>query len=269
MVLVISLPFVFADENNVTDIQELNDEISLANDTVNLTKDYVSFDGELNITKDITVEGNNHTISTNNSGYILKINVSDSCNLILSNINFNCNVQLNANASNVTFFNTCFNISYKSDAEIPGQYCNLTFGKAGTVSKTIMDKAKKIAGNSKDLEAAKKLASWIGKNISHETMAGFYQSPEDTLKRKKGNCCSQTLLFLQMCEALGITQNHEIYIVHVGTKEFGQRHFFAIIDNICVDVDSKPGSPWGHARVNYDSVFATSHYPLLPLAKEY
>lgn len=72
-----------------------------------------------------------------------------------------------------------------------------------------------------------------------------------------------------MCEALGIMKNHEVYFVHIGEMEFGERHFFAIIDNLCVDVDSRPGSPWGHAAINYDSIFTITQYPLLPLEREY
>ena len=269
MVLLMVLPSVFAQEDNATDIQDLNDQINQANDTLNLKKDYTCFDEELNITRDITVEGNNHSFSANDSGEILKINVVDSCNVVIKEINFNLNLQLNSNSSNVTFLNCYFNLSGQCDDEIDIVFYNNALDNAGNVSDTIFKKAKQIAGESSDLTAAKKLAFWVGKNISHETRAGFYQSPEETLKSKKGNCCSQTLLFLQMCEALGITKEHKVYFVHVGTPEFGERHFFAVIDNLCVDVDSKPGSPWGHARVNYDSIFATTQYPLLPLPKEY
>ena len=128
--------------------------------------------------------------------------------------------------------------------------------------------AKKIVGKSEGLKAAEKLANWVGKNIYQESHSGFFQSPADTLKRRRGNCCSQTDLFLQMCHAVGVTKNHKVCYVHVGTVNYKSRHFFALIDNLCIDVNSKPNHPWGHASVLRD-VFTITEYPMLPLVKEY
>lgn len=120
----------------------MNNQINQANDTLNLTNDYVCFDEELNITKDIAVEGNNHGIFANDSCDVLKINVADSCNVVIKNINFNLNLQLNSNSSNVTFFNTCFNVSDTINSEIGCVYYNLTSDNVGNVSDTILKKAK-------------------------------------------------------------------------------------------------------------------------------
>ena len=133
----------------------------------------------------------------------------------------------------------------------------------------IIQLAKKIAGTSNDVEAAKKLAKWINTNIKHETAEGFYQSPTETLKSKKGNCCCHAELFVQMCHALNITQNHKIGFVHVGSMVFGKRHFFVIFDNICVDCDCNFNNPWGHAQFSNRSVYDITMYPLLPLVRTY
>jgi len=129
--------------------------------------------------------------------------------------------------------------------------------------------AKMIVGKSNDIDAAKKLAKWINKNIKHEVEAGFYQSPTETLKNRKGNCCCHAELFLQMCDAIGLTKNHRLGFIHVGTMEFQHRHFFAIFDNICVDCDCIFSNPWGHGKFSGRDVYQVTMYPLLPLKKTY
>ena len=141
--------------------------------------------------------------------------------------------------------------------------------RRGNISEDIAKLAKKIVGKSKDLEAAKKLAKWVGTNIVHESHEGFYQNASQTLKRRCGNCCSQTELFLQMCEAIGITKNHKAYFVHVGKIQYGSRHFFAVIDNICIDVDARPKHPWGHASIYNRPIYLLTPYPILPLPAKY
>ena len=56
----LSLSCVSADENVTADIHEFEQEIHQANDTLNVTEDYVCSNYEMNIDKDITIEGNNH-----------------------------------------------------------------------------------------------------------------------------------------------------------------------------------------------------------------
>ena len=145
---------------------------------------------------------------------------------------------------------------------------NGTDDYTGEITTPIKKLAKSIVGDSKDIVAAKKLAKWVSKNIKHETAPGFYQSPEVTLKRKIGNCCSKTDLFLQMCVAVGVNKKHKLYYVHVGTMKFHKRHFFAMIDNTVVDVDG-PKNPWGHANIGKNKVYQITEYPYLPLPRKY
>ena len=261
-----SLSFVSASGNDTADFQELNNEINQANDTVMLTKDYICNEEELNVTNNITIDGNNHSFLANDSQSILKVNISNSSIIILKNINFNIPIQFVSNSSNITLINCNFNVTTQNNIE---WYMGDNFEKSGSISGIILKKAKSIVGKYKDLRAIKQLAWWVGRNIAHETNEGFYQSPEDTLKRTKGNCCSQTLLFLQMCESLGLLEKHKVYFVHVGQEVFGKRHFFVVIDHLCVDVDSYPYSPWGHAAFRGRGVFAITEYPTLPLKKNY
>lgn len=265
-----SVSAVSADDNVTADIQEFEDEINNANDTLNVTKDYICSNDEISINKNITIDGNNHTILAKDENSILKINVSNSSNLVFKNFNFNVGLQFNNNSANITLFDAYFNISIpQKDINVINEYHTRTFVKDGAISSTVAAKAKSIVGKSTGIDAIKKLAVWVGKYVKHESHAGFYQSPDVTLSRKRGNCCCQSLLFLQMCRSLGLTAGHVINFVHVGQYDFGKRHFFVTIDNLCVDVNGCPDSPWGDAKFSNRPVYLMTQYPVLPLPIEY
>ncbi len=137
------------------------------------------------------------------------------------------------------------------------------------VSEKVKRVALRIVGNSTDVEAAKKLAEWVGKYIEHEKGVGFYQTPDETLTRKIGNCCCHADLFLQMCVAVGLNETHKLYYVHVGTMEFGKRHFFAMFDDVFVDADSYRYNPWGHGSFRNRYLNTITEYPFLPLIRTY
>lgn len=267
LVIICSLSFVSAGGNDTSDIEEIDNEIAPIDETVILTSDYLCCDDEFNVTKNITVEGNNHTVLANDSESILRINVSDSCNLILRDINFNVPLELTFNSSNITLINCNMNVSTNKPMEL--YFEGNSFGKSGNISEAIFIQAKSAVGKYKDLRAIKQLAYWVARNVNHETRNGFYQSPEDTLNRRKGNCCCQSLLFLQMCESLGLLNGHKAYFIHVGLEMFGKRHFFVMIDNLCIDVDVYTANPWGHALFSNRTVFVTTEYPTLPLEFNY
>lgn len=140
---------------------------------------------------------------------------------------------------------------------------------SGLVSDKVKKKAKSIVGNSTGIAAAKKLAKWVGKHIKHEKREGFYQSPAKTLKRKRGNCCCQTDLFLQMCDATGVTSKYTCQYIHVGTMKYGKRHFFARVNGVDVDCDAKRKHPWGHAAYKGRTIKSRKTYPNLPIARKY
>lgn len=154
-------------------------------------------------------------------------------------------------------------------ATIPRDENNTGVEYSGLVSKAVKDKAKNIVGNSTGIAAAKKLAKWCGKRIKHEKREGLYQSPKTTLNRKRGNCLCQTDLFLQMCDAVGVTEKYELRYIHVGTMKYGKRHFFARINGVDIDVDAKPKNPWGHASYKGRTIYSRKVYPELPIKRKY
>lgn len=223
----------------------------------------------MNINNNITIEGNNHTIFAHDRDSILKCNVSNSSNIIFKNLNLNVKLKFYNNSANITLFDVNFNIASPfNDIKVTNEYTR-HFDKAGGIPHSVKVKAKKIVGKSVGFPAMKKLAVWVGKYVKHESRPGFYQSSDVTLSRKRGNCCCQSLLFLQMCESLGLTKKHKINFVHVGHYDFQKRHFFVIIDNFCVDVDSYPTNPWGNANIGNRGVYYMTEYPILPLPREY
>ena len=230
-----------------------------------MTEDYTCSNDEIEANNSLVIEGNSHSLSLNSTTF--KINSNDTS--IFKNIHFKTfyNVSINT-SSNLTFINCSFDNSDMPNCANASSYMDNIGMFTGEVSPDIVSLAKEIVGNSKDLAAAKKLAKWVGINIQHEKNAGFYQSPSETVERRLGNCCCQTDLFLQMCYAIGITENHYVGYVHVGNLKFGERHFFAIIDNICIDPDVKTNNPWGHCST-VRPVFIITEYPCLSIMREY
>lgn len=257
--------------NETGNFTQLNTIIDDADDNVNLTGDYEYIDGDDNLTisKSITINGNGHSIKNNNASMVFTENNS---NIIFEDIDFLDRPSIisnNTQFSNITFINCKFadmNSTQNYTISFDRYVGNMT---SGEISPFVKKLAKVLVGNSKGLEAAKILAKWVGKNIEHETAEGFYQTADMTLIRKRGNCCSQTDLFLQMCVAVGVDKNHKLGYVHVGTMIFGKRHFFAMVDNVLVDVDSMANSPWGHAKIGKRSFYKITEYPYLPLPREY
>ena len=259
---------VSASDNN-TDIgnfTELTNQINNSNGSLTLDKDYSDYNNTVKVSKSLTIGGNNHSISLNNNSSF-KIN-ENNLSLTFKNITFKHNfIVTYDNESNITSFNLtlidCYlQLEYTNAIEVHNYGDDWGYGHSCSVTGKIKKLAFKIIGKSKDLGAAKKLTFWIKKHIKNERNAGFYQKPKVTLKRKVGNCCCKAELLLQMMDAVGLTKNHKLYFVHVGNKKYHHRHFFAMIDNLCVDPNLK--RPWGHGSFNYRYVFI-SPYPILPL----
>lgn len=258
------------DANDTGNFTELNTIINDSNDDISLADDYKHVDGDddVVISKSIKINGNNHTIDSDDSPIIIDANDTS---VIFEDVNFiDYKFEISENnTSNLTFINCCFKSTFNdSNAEL-----NLTQFDAnhtsGEISPTIKLLAQSIVGDLTGYEAAYELATWVGTNIRHETAAGFYQTADETLNRRRGNCCSQTDLFLQMCVAVGVNEKHKLYYVQVGTYEFGARHFFAMIDNVLIDVDARPDSPWGQASIANREFYRIIEYPYLPIAREY
>ena len=263
----LSFSCVNAEDNQVnSNFSNLSDEISHSNSNITLTKNYTQLENEnnINIEKSIEIDGEGHSINSNNENSLF--NVNSNVNLTFKNISFNYENQKLLDSKpyldniSITFLNCTFNLKnvilYSKDPSLKTHYCC-------KVTNEIKNLALSIVGKSTDLDAAKKLAKWVSVNIKFEKKEGFYQTPSKTLLRKKANCCCQSELFLQMCEAVGITKEHEVYFVHVGTMTFGYRHFFTMIDNICIDVTLN--KYWGKGGFSNKTVFSITKYPMLPI----
>lgn len=259
------------DINETGNFTQLNTLINDADDNVILTADYEYADGDddVVISKSVKISGDGHSLKNSEKSPIV-FNAKNS-NIVFENVSFkNASFGFsNLTSSNLTFIDCSFSFlnNNSNDSICPGYAFELQ--SSGKISTTVKKLAKSIIGNSKGLDAAKKLAKWVGKNIVHETAEGFYQTPDVTLKRKCGNCCSQTDLFLQMCAAIGLDKEYKLSYVHVGSMQFKKRHFFAMIDNILVDVDAVPNSPWGHANIANRDIYQITDYPYLPLSRKY
>ena len=214
----------------------------------------------------LTSDDNNHSISLNNNSSF-KIN-ENNLSLTFKNIIFKNNFFASYdNESNITSFNSTLidchlQTDYANAIEVHNYGDDWGYGHSCKVSRKIKNLAFKIIGKSEGLIAAKKLTLWVRKNIKKEINAGFYQKPSKTLKRKLGNCCCKVELLLQMMDAVGLRKNHKLYFVHVGNKMYHHRHFFAMIDHICVDPTLK--RPWGRGGF-YSRQVVIIPYPILPL----
>ena len=235
---------------------------------------------------DITIQGitfkNSVDLQDSTSGKA--IYATKTSNLVIDGcqfINYECGIDIldsnNTTIKNCSFTNTTLygdNVDqiFPIFEEIPSElevFCEdqTNLNTTGKISKKIKLLAKQIVGKTKGIEAVKKLAIWVSKNIVHETAEGFYQSPLTTLQRKLGNCCCHSELFLQLCASLGYTNQFDMYIVHVGTMEFGKRHFFTVVGNLCVDTDRR--NPWGRGGGVNKQVYSITKYPYLPLIRKY
>lgn len=269
LILLIISP-VSADENYTLSVQELNNELSY-HDNITLDHDYCqNGEEQIIINKSLSIDGNGHHIKSNSSKKLFYLNSTKKLDIYFENITFmNVNSLFSTNNNSNIIFQDCKFID--DDNTISPFSKNLEAYKntTGNISFLVKNLAKLIVGNSKELKAAKKLAFWVAENIKHERKAGLYQSPDETLIRGYGNCLTTTDLFLQMCEAIGLNKNHKLCYVHVGTVNFGERHFFAMIDNFCIDVDAKKSNPWGYCSMSQGPVLKIVEYPYLPLLRNY
>lgn len=139
------------------------------------------------------------------------------------------------------------------------------------IHSSVKKQALSIVGNSEGVAAAKKIAAWMGTNITYEQKTNFYQKPETTLKRKKGNCCCQAELFLQLCDAAGCTQKIKLQYIRVCCNQSnGIGHVFTKLTTRSSGkwryVDPVKKNPWGNHVTGWGSPSSgtLSNYPTKP-----
>ena len=266
--ILICLIFIFissvsANDNNteIGNFTELTNQINDSNGSLLLDKDYSEHNDTVNVSKSLTSDDNNHSISLNNN-LSFKINENNLSLTFKNNFFATYDNESNITSFNLTLIDCHLQPDYTNTVEVHNYGDDWGYGYSCKVSRKIKNLAFKIIGKSEGLIAAKKLTLWVRKNIKKEINAGFYQKPSKTLKRKLGNCCCKVELLLQMMDAVGLRKNHKLYFVHVGNKMYHHRHFFAMIDHICVDPTLK--RPWGRGGF-YGRKVVIIPYPILPL----
>ena len=260
---------VSAAEDNTTYLTSasFNDITSISENTtiISFDKNYTTSE-DLVITQSTEIYGNNHYIIRNDDKSIFEIQ-NQNITLTFNNVSFKTDNVVNDTRPNITFMDCKFNIpNILPNIIVPfSYYTNITYSEP--LSDNITQLAISIVNNTTGIAAAEKLALWVCANITHERMEGFYQTPDTTVLRGKGNCCSQTDLFLKLCEAVGLTEEYDAYYVHIGNVNYGKRHFCAVIGNYCVDFDAFPENPWGYINFKVGNIFNITKYPLLPIPK--
>ena len=82
----------------------------------------------------------------------------------------------------------------------------------------------------------------------------FRKSPDKVLSTRKGNCCDQTRLMLEMMDAVGVTQKYKLQYVYVCCNSGnGYGHVFGKIGSKYADPcrSKYRGQAWGHYLTSY------------------
>ena len=120
----------------------------------------------------------------------------------------------------------------------------------GSVNSYVKKKALSIVGNSVGVAAAKKIAAWMGKNISYADYCNFNRSAKTVLQRGSGNCCDQTRCMLEMMDAAGCANELTMQYIFVCCSGSGVGHVFSKITTKKTKnwryVDPCKASPWGN-----------------------
>ena len=134
------------------------------------------------------------------------------------------------------------------------------------ISKTIKNLSISIVGNKTGYSALREIVAWMDKKIAYAKYTNFKRSPETVVDKGTGNCCDQTRLFLQLCDAAGLTDYYNLYYCIV------PGHLYAIIESkktgkrTAVDCASDKHTAWAYIIPRYRSDSETTYrYPTRPI----
>ena len=135
------------------------------------------------------------------------------------------------------------------------------------INKKVREKALKLAKNKSDYQALKAIANFMSK-IRYVKYKNHKRSTKKTLQ-SGGNCVDQANLFLELCDAAGLTKTYNFYYVHVccnHTSWPGVGHYFTKVvskkTGKSVYVDPTHSSPYGHYTHGWGSPpGSTTKYP--------
>nr|WP_319372448.1 transglutaminase-like domain-containing protein [uncultured Methanobacterium sp.] len=87
--------------------------------------------------------------------------------------------------------------------ESPGQTQGTFTNNYTLPSEIILSISDPVAAKARELGNPRAIRRWIDANIQYEFYYDFKYTPLQVLTVRKGNCYDQSLLFVQMCEAIG------------------------------------------------------------------
>jgi len=87
--------------------------------------------------------------------------------------------------------------------EAPGQTQGTVTGSIIIPAEIIYSISDPVAAKAKELGNPRAIRRWIDANIKYEFYYNFKYNPVQVLQVGKGNCYDQSLLFVQMCQAIG------------------------------------------------------------------
>ena len=123
-------------------------------------------------------------------------------------------------------------------------------------SSTWVNRANKITsatGNS----AIKPIWQWCYSELKYVYKKNFYQSAEKTFSSKKGNCCCQTEVLLNLLNAKGI---QDLHYCHSHNSKGG--HIFAKVNGMYLDPTTRNG--YGNYIKTYGSPVKITDFPNKP-----
>ena len=118
---------------------------------------------------------------------------------------------------------------YEGESDVGRTTFNSRIGSV-IISSDVKKQAQSIPTGT-GIQGFRDLKNWIHTHINGEyNISDFYQKPSTTLKRRRGNCCCQTELLLDLANAKGLMNDSNIkaYYGHDCNGK-GQGHVYAII----------------------------------------
>ena len=127
--------------------------------------------------------------------------------------------------------------------------------KAKDISSKIKQLALSIVDNSTGYAALRKICNWMDAHIDYgpgaDGYSGFQRSPDTVASTHLGNCCDQTRLFLQLCDAAGLTEYFILKYRHVYGHVYALVTFRKTGRTVTVDCASNVHGCYGYICIGY------------------
>ena len=134
----------------------------------------------------------------------------------------------------------------------------------GNISKKVKNTALGIVGDSIGRSALLKICEWMDNHIWYTCYCGFCRTPDKVLSSHHGNCCDQTRLFLQLCDAAGLTEYYDLYYVRVSGHVYAQVRTKATGNRTYIDPASDKHGCYGYVCQGFARGSPSTTYPEQP-----